>query len=156
MKKIFLILLISFSLFGKDFKMKDGSILSIENTSYGIIVNNKYKLKFTHNEHIVNEEYASIYENKNYKYSISCEGSFCDVVVTNKLTNKAINYGTDNLTPEPVCWVHVYKNGEYLRLLSGGYSLEQCNSEANKYNNTKEYRKQGFKWIVTKEATRVK
>ncbi len=98
MKKVLLILLFCVFVFGKDFKMKDGTIISIINTNYGIIVDDKYKLKFTHTEDIINGDYASIYQNEYFKYSISCEGSFCDVVITDKRINKNVNYGIDDLT----------------------------------------------------------
>jgi len=150
MYKIILIILLSIVVSGKDFKMRDGSILSIINTSYGIIVNNKYKLKFTNTEHIINGEIASIYQNKKYKYSISCEGSFCDVVVTNKYTNKNVDYGTDDLTPDVVCWVYIYKNGKFFDVYSGGYSLDSCHQTANIYNNKKYLKNEGYKYIVRK------
>lgn len=88
MKIILLFLTINIFLFGKDFYFKDRTKIIIEKTNYGILVDGKYKLKYINEEHIANGEFASIYENKLYRYSISCEGSFCDVVIINKTTQE--------------------------------------------------------------------
>ena len=150
MKKIFLILIVSILTYGKEFKMEDNSIIDITETSYGILVNNTYKLKLTYRG-IIGGLYASVYQNKRYKYTIGCEGSWCDVVIKDKRTNTNINHGTDTFSPNVVAWVQIYKNGKFFDTHSGCYKLEDCESIANKYNNDKKLKSRGFRYIITKE-----
>jgi len=152
MKKIFLMLIATMLAYGQEFKMEDNSIINITETSYGILVNNKYKLKFTNTEPKAwCACYASVYQNKRYKYTIGDEGSNIDVVITDKTTNTIVNSGTYPFYPDVVAWVQIYKNGKFFDTHSGCYKLEDCESIANKYNNDKKLKSRGFRYIITKE-----
>lgn len=143
MKLLLLICCLSMSLLSKDFYFKDGTKLKIEVTSYGILVDSKYKLKYTNEEHISNEEYASIYQNKSYKYSVSCEGSFCDVVIINKYTGEK-QYAVDYYDKPSTHRIIMFKNGKFFDYHSRFYNLEDCIKSINDYNSRTDLKNKGF------------
>lgn len=143
MKILFVIVFLSMSLFSKDFYFKDGTKLIIENTSYGILVDGKYKLKYTNDEHIANGEYASVYQNKAYKYSISCEGSFCDVVITNKYNGEK-QYAIDNYTKPSTHRIIMFKNGKFFDYHTRFTNLQDCLKAIDDYNSREDLIKRGF------------
>lgn len=143
MKLLLVIVCFAISLFGKDFYFKDGTKLIIENTSYGILVDGKYKLKYTNDEHIVNDEYASIYQNKAYKYSISCEGSFCDVVIINKYTGEQ-QYAIDHYHKPSTHRIIMFKNGKFFDYHTYFTNLQDCKKSVDDYNSREDLKKRGF------------
>jgi hypothetical protein len=143
MKLLLVFICLVGSLFSKDFYFKDGTKLKIENTSYGILVDGTYKLSYTNQEHISNGEYADIYQNNAYTYSIFCEDWLCAVKIINKYTNE-VKYASDNYSKPITHRIVIFKNGIFFNYHTQFTNLEDCKKQITDYNNREDLKNRGF------------
>lgn len=139
MKLLLVIVFFAISLFGKDFYFKDGRKLKIEETFYGILVDDKYRMIYTGSEYASNSDRDDIYQNMSYKYVIY--NYFSDVVIINKTTGEIKNLSDIEPSTHRII---MFKNGKFFDYHTSFPNLQDCKKSVDDYNSREDLKKRGF------------